>query len=331
MLQTIPEPLLKRYLLLAWLPVALSSASAADLRFSPDSAGIKWTLPQTTRITGRVTDESARPVSNAAVLIAGSERATVSNISGSFEIPDAPVSGLLVIKHPDYETRQVPIESAGSEYVIVLKPRPQLTTSRSKSQYKSLKKDAELAQSGESSSPMRPDRWPYFPGGYKALNRFLANNLNYPAEALAAGIQGSVQISFLLDEDGNISSGRIIKSPGAELEDEALRLVRAMPKWTPAQKEGKPIAVWYTISILFDPEIEKLPLSVKEEVPRLLSKRTRFEPFKAPFMLAESLKKLFQRPAIDFTAHRPAVPFQMHGFVKKPVYKPLQLNFKPAP
>ncbi|GGN11861.1 hypothetical protein GCM10010967_54800 [Dyadobacter beijingensis] len=292
---------------------------------------------------GKVTDESSRPVSNAAVLIAGSERGTVSNLSGEFEIADAPLNGTLVIKHPDFEAKQVTILKSVTEYVINLKARPQLA--RLKSQYKVLKKDAEWSQSGESSSAMRPDRWPYFPGGYKALNKFLANNLKYPQEALETGVEGAVQVSFLLDEDGNVSSGRILKSPGAELDDEALRLISLMPRWTPAQKEGKPIAVWYTISIHFDPEIDQLPLKIKEEVPKLFGIKIKLEPLKAPFLVRDAFKKLFQQSDLATRQsplrqpplrQSPMKEFQPsnfrtsgYSFLKQP--EPLQLKFKPTP
>ncbi|MCF0069446.1 TonB family protein [Dyadobacter sp. CY261] len=334
MLPRIPEPPIRQYIILAILTVVIAHETAAAIRVCTDSSDVRPAFLQTTRIIGRITDESSRPVSNAAVLIAGSERGTVSNLSGSFEIADAPLSGTLVIKHPDFEPRQMPIVKSANEYVIILKPRPQLSAARSKNQNRPSKKDTELSQGGESSSLMRPDRWPYFMGGYKAMNKFLANNLEYPDEALEAGVQGSVQVSFLLDEDGNVSSGRIIKSPGAELEEEALRLVRIMPKWTPAQKDGKPIAVWYTISILFDPEIEKLPLGVREDVPKLFSKRMRLEPLKAPFLLKDTFKKLFQRPSVDLSALQPPqthFQFYGYGFVKRPVYVPLQLKLKPLP
>jgi TonB family protein len=166
------------------------------------------------------------------------------------------------------------------------------------------------------------------------LNKFLANNLKYPDNAIEAGIQGAVQVSFLLDEDGNVSSGRIIKSPAAELEEEALRLVGAMPRWTPAQKEGKPIAVWYTISIQFDPEVEKLPLRIREEIPKLFSKKIKLEPLKSLLPSKDEFLKIFRYPAMDLSAHQPAqtnLRINGYGLVKKPVYVPLKLNFRPEP
>ncbi len=302
MQQRIPDPLLRNYIALALLATVLNPAAVASPVYATsDSLDIRPAFLQTTRILGKVIDESSRPVANAAVLIAGSERGTITNISGSFEIADAPVNGTLVIKHADFEPRQVPITKSPAEYVIALKARPQTAAMRSKVQPRAAKKDTDLTYANESGSFMRLDRWPYFRG----LTKFLAHNLKYPEDALKAGIQGSVQVSFLIDEDGNASSGRIVKSPGIELDEEALRLVNLMPKWTPAQKDGKSVAVWYTISIQFDPELYKLPLKVREEIPRLFGRKMKLDPVKTPLPVKAEFRRLFHSNAVDLSAHEP--------------------------
>jgi len=334
MLQGIPQPLLQKCVFVAVL-ISIGLPAMATAGYSgSDSLDVRAAFLQTTRILGKVINESSsRPVANAAILIAGSERGTVTNLSGSFEIADAPLNGMLVVKHPDFETRQVPIVKSAGEYVIALKSRPQTMAVRVKNQSKPSKKDSETSQAGESSSSIRLDRWPHFQGGYRALNKFLANNLKYPEQAREAGIQGPVQVSFLLDEDGNVSSGRIIKSPGIELDEEALRLVSIMPKWAPAQKDGKPIAVWYTVSIHFDPEIDKLPLKIKEEIPRLFSKIMKLDPMKTPLPVKAEFQRLFHSDAVDLSAHEPPqtrLRTYGPGYVR-PAYIPPKFNFKSAP
>lgn len=328
MLHRMPPSLPLKYIFIALLAL-VEMRAAAEITIS-DSLDLRVAFPQTRRITGTITDESARPVVNAAVLVVGSERSTVTNVAGSFEIADAPLSGMLIIKHPNFETRQIPIGKSADEYFISLKTRPQALALRMKAQSKLSKKDAEVNQGTESSSSLRLDRWPYFRG----LTKFLANNLKYPEEALKSGVQGPVQVSFLIDDEGNISSGRIVRSPGIELDEEALRLVELMPKWTPAQKDGKPIAVWYTISILFDPELDKLPLKVKEEVPKLFSKKMKLEPWKAPVLIKDELEKLFRNRKVNLSAHEPPqTKLSVYGYGVSPAprYVPLQPNFKTLP
>lgn len=320
----IPEPLLLNYLTLLLIAAAVTPALATNRHYRNDSLDARPAFLQTTRIAGRITDGASRPVANAAVLIAGSERGTISNLSGSFEIPDAPLSGMLVIKHPDFETRQQPILQSVIEYAIVLKPMPRTAL---RSQAKASKKESEAAT--ESSSPLRLDRWPYFQGGYKALNKFLANNLKYPRQARENGVEGPVQVSFLLDEDGNVSSGRIVKSPGTELDEEALRLVGMMPKWTPAQKDGKPIAVWYTISIHFDPQVDNLPLKIKEEIPKLFSRKMKMDPVKTPLPVKAEFKRLFNSGAVDLSAHEPPQTRLRNyggGYATRPFYVPFKFQ-----
>jgi TonB family protein len=325
----IPEPL-RKYMFFAVLASVVTMATAATGYPVSDSLDVRPAFLQTTRILGKVIDESSRPVVNAAVLIAGSERGTVTNLTGAFEIADAPLSGMLIIKHPDFETRQIPIVKSVGEYFISLKTRPQTLAMRMKAQSKLLKRDVEANQGTESGSTLRLDRWPYFRG----LTKFLANNLKYPDEALQSGVQGPVQVSFLIDDEGNISSGRIIRSPGIELDEEALRLIRIMPKWTPAQKDGKPIAVWYTISIQFDPELDKLPLKVKEEVPKLFSKKMKLEPWKAPVLIKDEFEKLFRNRKVNLSAHEPPqtkLSVYGYGATPAPLFVPLRPNFGVLP
>lgn len=329
MLQRIPRSPFPQYISLAMLAVAVTWRTVAAGHPVSDSLDIRATFFQTTRIAGKITDESSRPVVNAAILIAGSERATVTNLTGSFEIADAPLNGTLIIQHPDYEPRQIPIIKSTTEYLIALKTRPQVLAMRMKGPAKPTKKEVEANQGNETGSSLRLDRWPYF----KGLTKFLANNLKYPQEALQSGVQGPVQVSFLIDEEGNISSGRIIKSPGIELDDEALRLIRIMPKWTPAQKDGKSIAVWYTISIQFDPELDKLPLKVKEEVPRLFSRKMKLDPWKAPVLIKDELEKLFRNRRVNLSAHEPPqtkLSVYGYGLNPAPLYVP-RASFKVLP
>lgn len=330
MQQRIPEPLLQKCIAFVLLAALMPPATATPIPATSDSLDLRPAFLQTTRIMGRITDESSRPVPNAAVLIAGSERGTVSNLSGSFEIADAPLNGMLVVKHADFETRQVPIVKSASEYVIALKARPQNAVMRSKTQSRIAKNDVELNRTYDSGPAIRLDRWPYFRG----LTKFLAHNLKYPEDALKAGVQGSVQVSFLIDEDGNASSGRVMKSAGVDFDDEALRLVNLMPKWTPAQKDGKPIAVWYTISIQFDPELYKLPLKIREEIPKLFSRKIKFDPLKTPLPVRAEFKRLFHSNAVDLSAHEPPQT-RLHtygvGFTTRPAYIPPKFDFRSAP
>lgn len=246
-------------------------------------------------IRGKVTNERSRPLANVAVFVKGSDLGTVTNLSGGFEIRGAPVNGSLILSHSDFETREIQLSKATADYQVALKPLNRPTAAAARKAFVPARRKKDIAQNNEDNTgpEIHLDRWPYFPGGYKALNKFLANNLKYPAEAAEAGVQGQVLVSFLLDEEGNISTPRVVKTPGPELDDEAIRVVQSMPRWTPAQKNGKPVAVWYTINIPFDLEVDKLPLTVKEKFPELFRHRMTFELPKKPFFGTSGLKRFF--------------------------------------
>ncbi|WP_163714284.1 energy transducer TonB [Mangrovibacterium lignilyticum] len=95
------------------------------------------------------------------------------------------------------------------------------------------------------------DEFPVFQGGVGELHNFIVENLNYPDEAKEAGLSGEVFVSFVVDKDGQVGNARIVRSVHPVLDQEALRIVRLLPKWEPGRKEGVPVNVAYTIPILF--------------------------------------------------------------------------------
>lgn len=92
---------------------------------------------------------------------------------------------------------------------------------------------------------------PQFPGGQGVLQKYLAANIKYPASAVKAKKQGRVIVTFVIQKDGSVTKARIVRSVAPELDAEALRIVKAMPNWTPGTQDGKPVNVKYTIPIVF--------------------------------------------------------------------------------
>lgn len=92
---------------------------------------------------------------------------------------------------------------------------------------------------------------PQFPGGDKACLEFICRNIRYSDEMIKKGIKGRVVVGFKVEKDGSLSNLRIKKSSDARLNNEALRVVRSMPKWEPAQKDGKPIEMDFNLPVMF--------------------------------------------------------------------------------
>ena len=95
------------------------------------------------------------------------------------------------------------------------------------------------------------EKMPEFPGGIGELMKFLSMTVKYPEAAEKAGTQGRVVVSFIVEKDGSVSNAKVQKSVSEELDAEALRVVNAMPKWTPGKQKGQAVRVKYTIPISF--------------------------------------------------------------------------------
>ena len=99
---------------------------------------------------------------------------------------------------------------------------------------------------------------PEFPGGMKEMMKYIQSNLKYPEAAKAAGAEGKAFVQFVVKADGSISDVQIMHSSGNKaLDDEALRVVKAMPKWRPAMNKGKAVNVKFVLPIVY-----KLPKEV---------------------------------------------------------------------
>ena len=95
------------------------------------------------------------------------------------------------------------------------------------------------------------DQLPAFPGSSEAFQEFLSKELHYPEAALRQGLSGRVYVRFIITEAGHIQDAEVVKGLGGGLDEEALRLIRIMPWWTPARIGGQPVRLSYTMPIIF--------------------------------------------------------------------------------
>jgi TonB family protein len=98
---------------------------------------------------------------------------------------------------------------------------------------------------------INPGLVPTFPGGDIARINFIQQNLHYPEDAKAKGIQGIVRVSFIVDEKGNISDPKIFLGIGKSCDDECIRIVKLMPKWNPGIENGKPTKSTFNLPFRF--------------------------------------------------------------------------------
>ena|SRR5689334_6283369 len=92
---------------------------------------------------------------------------------------------------------------------------------------------------------------PTFPGGEEKLAQFMKDNIQYPKEALDNKVEGTVYVSFVVDETGKITNVQMLKRMAYGMDQEAMRVVKMMPNWVPGMNKGKAVAVQYTLPVKF--------------------------------------------------------------------------------
>lgn len=92
---------------------------------------------------------------------------------------------------------------------------------------------------------------PDFPGGDAARIKYLNENIKYPQMARESGIQGRVFVTFVVEKDGAVTDVRVLRGIGGGCDEEAIRVIKNMPKWDAGKQRGKPVRVQFNMPILF--------------------------------------------------------------------------------
>lgn len=95
------------------------------------------------------------------------------------------------------------------------------------------------------------EEMPEFPGGNGELLGFFAKNINYPEIAIRAGVEGKVILSFVVDKSGAINDAKVLKGIGAGCDEEALRVIKSMPRWKPGKQNGNAILTRISVPVVF--------------------------------------------------------------------------------
>ena len=95
------------------------------------------------------------------------------------------------------------------------------------------------------------EQQPEFPGGTAALTKWLANNVRYPQMALENGISGRVIVKFVVEKDGSVSGVTLVRGVDKDLDREAIRVVKSMPKWQPGKNNGQAVRCYFNLPVNF--------------------------------------------------------------------------------
>lgn len=179
--------------------------------------------------------EDGNPIVGVAVTVRGTKIGAVTDVDGKFHIDNVPVGSWIDVFMIDCEigSLQVTEQNASNLHFVIAYDGPSSSKSPGSDAFDVV------------------EEMPVYPGGMAAMMDFFNKNMKYPKEAFDAKQEGRVIAQFVVEKDGCITDAHIVKSVSPALDAEALRIVNAMPNWTPGRQNGKPVRVKYTVPISF--------------------------------------------------------------------------------
>ena len=209
--------------------VAVSLAVSAETFNEPQKSADEKLFTASGRVGDKNTGE---PIVGAAIKIVGTTKGTVTDKDGRFKLT-VKRGDEVQVAYVGYESQSLPIRNY-NEIGLHL-------------EFDLVKNNVDEANKIYDAV----EKMPEFPGGKEALKSYVASSIKYPAEAEKAGIQGRVHTAFIVEKDGCVTGARAMTSVDPQLDAEALRIVRNMPKWTPGMQDGKPVRVKYLVPVTF--------------------------------------------------------------------------------
>lgn len=186
---------------------------------------------------------------------------------------DIPVIGIIELTYPDIPAELIPPEAKPPADIanVIKNLQPVVTTDTSEltsfipttDELIATVTNGNPADTVKYTEPVEPvipteekvrivvEEMPEFPGGIPALLKYVGENLIYPAEAQINNIKGKVTLKFVVNPDGSVDRIEIMKSVDPLLDNEAVRVVKTLPKFKPGKQGGVPVPVWFTLPVVF--------------------------------------------------------------------------------
>lgn len=228
-------------------------------------------LQREIKVSGQVLDATTnRPLEGAAIVVVGSTTGTMSIKDGQFELK-VPEGSKLNISFVGYKSVQVYAQEKFltirmEEEVFNLGEYPD---NAMKSEQK--EKSVDTSQDKSDHKYYIVEEMPAYPGGLGALREYLVKNIRYPKDAVKNKTEGQVMVNFVINEQGDAEEVKVLRSSYAGFNEEAIRVIKDMPQWTPGKQHGKPIKVAFTMPIEFklgkDGKMEQGSKAEKEKNP----------------------------------------------------------------
>ena len=219
---------------------------------------------------GVVKDADGKPIPGASVMVVGETRGTSTDRDGKFRM-QVPEGSDVKVSFEGFKEHLLKLNPRYKDVAMLIAMTPgegqttQTTgaTSMTSPDGKTLKTISQASTYNGETIFMVVEQQPQFPGGTEAMHKFLGDNIKYPEAARRAEVQGRVFLNFVVTKEGEIKDVTILKGIGFGIDEEALRVMSLMPRWTPGMQSGKPLHVRYNLPIAF--ELNKKPALKKSE------------------------------------------------------------------
>ncbi|GAB3689335.1 M56 family metallopeptidase [Spirosoma flavus] len=241
------------------IPLALGLLSMTTAR-EEIAAMINDVSDEQITVSGKVTSAAdKKEIPGAIVVVANTGKGIPTDVNGAYKLQNVPKNAILSVSFVGFTTMNIPVEGHTVIDVALSEENPnELPAMGATSVFKSIKPNpampARITPTTETingkvyTSVEEPAA---FPTGIPGLMQYVAHELRYPAKAKAAGVEGNVFVEFVVLPTGEIGTATIKKGIGSGCDEEALRIVRQMPRWLPAQQNGKPVATQFVLPIQF--------------------------------------------------------------------------------
>ncbi|HEV7382189.1 MAG TPA: TonB family protein, partial [Dyadobacter sp.] len=251
--------------------VALVIAGCERIKknFSETSAGLpgqEMDSTKTIRVEGWIVNQKDKlAIPGANVLVEGLQRGTSTDADGHFEI-EAPSYGSLIASFNGFHTQTIELKGMANQGIALVPVSEDLQSSDHETAVVS-PQTLEERKDIDDKVFMVVEKQPVFPGGVRAMYKFLGDNIKYPAAAANANVSGRVFLSFVVAASGEIRDVQVLKGIGHGCDEEAVRVVSKFPKWKPAMHEGKTVNVKYNLPIMFQLEEGKKTAKATHVIP----------------------------------------------------------------
>ncbi|WP_421827763.1 TonB family protein [Larkinella sp.] len=205
-------------------------------------------------VSGQILANDGKPLPGANIVVNNVERGTTTDVKGRYKIT-VPANGTLLISFAGHKSQEIAV---GGKTVVNarLVEGSDETAGRFSGQTTAPNRTAEKLTAEQDKEHIFTvvEKHPEFPGGMIGLTRFIHENLRYPEAAQKAHVSGKVFLSFVINTDGSFQDIQVLKGFGFGADEEAIRVLKAMPRWKPAMQNGKLVRVKYNLPIKFELE-----------------------------------------------------------------------------